>query len=258
MTEAEKKPSDPELFQAGGHGKVTKTEIEGTVIKLTDQHEIDVYLWAQTLPKEIQAFFPKYYNSIIRDQKHYILIEDLTYGMEQPCVLDIKIGTTTIGPDCYNPVKKIYMHKKDKKSTTHILGLRLAGARVYQKDTGKYIIRSNKWGSKLKSEEFIGALASFFYNGERPRIDVCRIYLTKLKSLSKWFETQASVKFVGSSLLFTYDGASESAHANVAMIDFAHVFMSKDGRDEGYLTGLTNLITHLEVIISNYTIKNPS
>jgi hypothetical protein len=39
------------------------------------------------------------------DQRHYLVLEDLTQGMRRPCVMDIKIGARTYGPDA-SPAKQ--------------------------------------------------------------------------------------------------------------------------------------------------------
>lgn len=56
-------------------------------------------------------------------------MEDLTFGFSKPCIMDLKMGTTTAGENA-NFLKKSYMVKKDKKTTSLQLGLRIVASRV--------------------------------------------------------------------------------------------------------------------------------
>jgi 1D-myo-inositol-tetrakisphosphate 5-kinase/inositol-polyphosphate multikinase len=56
-------------------------------------------------------------------------MEDLTFGYSKPCIMDVKMGTLTAGENA-NFLKKSYMVKKDKKTTSQSLGLRLVASRV--------------------------------------------------------------------------------------------------------------------------------
>jgi hypothetical protein len=56
-------------------------------------------------------------------------MEDLTHYYEKPCIMDIKIGITSVGEDA-SPEKREAMRKKDEGSTTVTLGLRISGMRV--------------------------------------------------------------------------------------------------------------------------------
>ena len=59
----------------------------------------------------------------------FILLENLTFGMEQPSILDLKMGTRTHGED--DPPYKIKEKvEKAANSTTGKLGVRLHGMQV--------------------------------------------------------------------------------------------------------------------------------
>ena len=56
-------------------------------------------------------------------------MEDLTSQFRKPCILDIKMGTSSVGEDA-SPEKKAAMRAKDESTTTVSLGIRICGFRV--------------------------------------------------------------------------------------------------------------------------------
>jgi hypothetical protein len=56
-------------------------------------------------------------------------MEDLTFGYKQPSIIDIKMGTSSVGEEA-TPEKRAAMALKDKTTTTVSLGIRVVGARV--------------------------------------------------------------------------------------------------------------------------------
>lgn len=57
-------------------------------------------------------------------------MEDLTYGYNKPCVMDVKMGSCTVGDDA-NIFKELYMVNKDKNTTSFELGCRIVAYRVW-------------------------------------------------------------------------------------------------------------------------------
>ena len=108
------------------------------------------------------------------------------------------------------------------------------------------------------------ALKEFVHDGTSYRTDIIPVIITNLKELREMVSRQHSYRFYSSSLLILYDGdkttptysvtgADTAPKVLVRMIDFAHTTCSRDGYqsdpiqysgpDEGYVLGLTSLIS---------------
>ena len=81
----------------------------------------------------------------------YIKLQDLTDGMKQPCMLDIKIGLGKPGKNKTYP-------------TTEVLKFRLCGMSI-QLDNGLSLFRDKYWGRKLTIESVAESLSLFFSDG---------------------------------------------------------------------------------------------
>jgi len=197
---------------------------------------------------ELQVFVPKFHGTEVKDGNNYIVIEDLTHTFKKPCILDIKMGTSSVGEDA-TPEKREAMSKKDKATTTCTLGLRITAMKVYQLDQEKYLSRDKDWGKNVTDSNFKDSLATFFHNGKDTRYELIAKYVEKLKPIQEWINSQLKVRIYSSSLLFIYDGDPSNNDIELKMIDFAHVHEVKDnGKDEGYILGMKNLLESLAQI----------
>jgi len=233
-------------FQTGGHvGSFAKVD-EGKIKKKVSKVEYDFYKSVSEKYPELIPFIPKFYGTLEEEGKCWVVMEDLTAGMSKPCVMDIKMGTTSAGEDA-DPVKRAEMEKKDNESTTVALGMRITGMKVYKADKGEFQQFSKSWGRKVTPETMKDALATYFSDGIKLRKDILRLFFEKLEPINKWFENQFKLRFYSSSLLFVYEGdTSREPVVKLRMIDFAHVFPINDGgKDDGYLCGLKNLKKYL-------------
>jgi len=250
-TKTESPPASPKAFQqAGGHVGAFKKLDGGKIMKRVGKNEFQFYSKTLSQYPTVSEYLPKFFGTETIEQNEYITIEDLTSVYNTPCILDIKIGISSVGEDA-SPEKKESMGKKDSQTTTVKLGLRITAMKVYQVDKSDYVSFGKDWGKKVTEDNFFDSLMNFFHNGKGVRVDLLPKYLEFLRNLLEFFESQRDLRFYSSSLLFLYDAdeSNKKAVPQVRMIDFAHVHEITDGgRDEGYIIGLKNLIAFFEKI----------
>ena len=89
------------------------------------------------------------------------------------------------------------------------------------------------------------------------RVGIIDEIIEQVSCIQEWFRNNHRFVFRSSSLLFVYEGdlmkgSSSNDNVVVKMIDFGHIQRSKN-IDEGYLTGLNNLLDFLTRIRNNYS-----
>jgi hypothetical protein len=244
----------PEEFshQAGGHVGAFLIGGEGKIMKKVGEPEFKFYSTTLGTFDSLKPFAPTFYGTQEKDGNKYVTIEDLTYGYAKPCIMDIKMGTSSVGDDA-TPEKRANMEKKDKMTTSVSLGIRIIAMKVFQTKTQDYKLYDKPWGKKVTPDAMLDSLKNYFDNGEEVRKELIDRFIELIKKIQTWMSTQKEYRFFSSSLLFIYDGVKptdgKELKVNIKLIDFAHVHPIKDGgSDEGYLFGLKNLMEHLQKI----------
>eukprot|EP01123_Difflugia_compressa_P016173 TRINITY_DN975_c0_g1_i1.p1 TRINITY_DN975_c0_g1~~TRINITY_DN975_c0_g1_i1.p1 ORF type:complete len:250 (-),score=61.57 TRINITY_DN975_c0_g1_i1:81-830(-) len=241
-----------EGIAVGGHGGSALVQTPDGKLKKRVNNPPEVNFYESLSKKNLGDginFIPKFYGSEQTDGSTWIVIEDLTFQKQKPCILDIKMGTQSFGEDA-KAEKKDAMIAKDKQTTTVTLGQRITGYRTWNFQKGEFLKLGKDVTKKIKAEEYTKYLHDFFDNGEGLRKDVIAILLAEIKKFLTWQESQSVIRVYSSSLLFVYDAMNKEPHGAVKWIDFAHVFDIKDGgHDEGFLVGLRKLIVYFENLL---------
>jgi len=260
------------LPQVAGHGSWDKSQAiltnkEGCILKPIQppprgDREVEFYQTVTTSSdKEVAQFvqfIPQFFGTCTKKDGKFMMIENLTKGMKMPCIVDIKIGAKTYGPDAST-------EKKEKSDAAYAgtkkpFGFSVLGMSVYMGEhKEEFKVLNKEFGKKLTKENIDDFLQVYFdgKNKTQKTIQIAQIFVRKLTEIQNFYSKQKQFHIFGSSLLFVYDAAAliDAAEENLEkavvlkMIDFAHVFPAHGQADENYLKGLDNLIKLIKTFI---------
>lgn len=158
---------------------------------------------------QLKQFVPHYYGTtelrVFNKRTKFLTLKDITEGMAEPCVMDIKIGRRTWDP-LATPEKRATEEFKYAESK-RAYGFCITGFQVYCLSTGRLKKFDRDYGKKLDAMGVVEAMKTFLnITPERPACQ--RLVLDLLSVLGRivlFFRMQRKYRFYSSSLLVAYD-----------------------------------------------------
>ena len=205
----------------------------------------------------------------------YLVLENITFKISIPCIIDIKLGTQTYEP--YASLEKInyecakYPFQKD-------LGFRITGFKIFNFQSREYYTFDKNFCRQFVPEkDLMHGIALAFFNGMIFHTKILGKLLQKIEDLLRWMEEQQEYNFYSSSLLVVYSSDKDGHHGggvegdengdaketdgeltdehvdcDVRMIDFGHVqYVSIPlvPKDPGCIHGLRTLSEYLQRVL---------
>jgi hypothetical protein len=236
--------------QAGGHDGAFKATGEH-LAKAVGERERTFYENAFKVGMWPIAFLPRYCGDMGDGR---IGLENLVHGMENPCVLDFKLGTSSVEETEKSFAKKARMTALDVVTRTKAAGVRLEGMSMYRVLEQAKIKTSKSQSHAISASigvSLVDVLTFFLTDESGVRTDVALRFQAHLEAILHYFVTRNiyRFKFIGSSILLVYDndnrtprmqwaralerltplgeddlsGLTRRTKVDVRMIDFAHV-----------------------------------
>lgn len=251
----------PSKHQAAGHdGCLISPEDGALFLKLTTQQEIDFYTNSQLLqendPNEssLLEWMPLYLGTLVegnitkqtkelvvlptdenivrdkaKDKLKYVVLENLYYGLKNPSILDIKLGSLLTDSSA-SPDKKERLRKVSESTTSGSLNFRICGMKLYIGDKeelpeeiypgmhehiklykdekeGNYLEFSKFYGRSLTKETIKDGLRLMFTTFLSDESIILKLLNNFLKRLQLLYNCllDCEVRIISGSLLFIYE-----------------------------------------------------
>ena len=245
------------------------------------EREVDFYHYISTSPhlidREFYSYLPRFYGTeSMKDdslvQKQFLILENITQGMTQPCVMDIKVGAKTYGPDA--TAQKIRQEDSKYLGTKKSLGFSVLGIITYSQEEKRMKRWDKSYGMSLSADNLEEILNIYLVLGINPEASkrIASTFLRRINKIADFFERQDMHHVYASSLLFAFDyrllqreysnqsevesiqfSQSElDALVRLKMIDFAHVFPANGTPDLNFQQGIQNI----RMLFSNFCDHN--
>ncbi|KAL7642644.1 UNVERIFIED_CONTAM: hypothetical protein RMT77_007208 [Armadillidium vulgare] len=259
--------------QLSGHPGSLAPAGPGAIWKKQPKDTNETWVYERLMKDVAKSVVPKFYRELTHEGERYIEITDLLYGFVNPSIMDIKIGNRTfLESEVSNTEARNDLYKKmvkldpnaptaEEHETKAVTKLRYMDVREQMSSsrTLSFRVEALKMSNsspvtELKTvhtrEEVVEVLSSFIQRKDFVKKEI----INRLRTIRDTFEKSEFFRnheVVGSSVLVIYDHHRVGAW----IIDFAKTCpLSEDitithrkewslgNHEEGYLTGLDNLI----------------
>ncbi len=133
--------------------------------------------------------------------------------------------------------KKIKQKVVRAITTSHSLGFRVAGFKVWRTDKGTYDERDKKYGISLTAKTMIDAIRAYLTPSDAVgvRYDVAVALLAKLKRIREWMQTQTQFSFNSSSILLLYDQESQTWDLRLIVSQLRHSCLDPEATNRPHI-----------------------
>ncbi|XP_070519048.1 inositol polyphosphate multikinase isoform X2 [Cardiocondyla obscurior] len=184
---------------------------------------------------ELKKFVPRYYGTtelrVFNNRTKFLMLRNITKGMAEPCVIDIKIGSRTWDPLATPEKRRTEELKYGESKRTY--GFCITGYQVYSVLSGRLRKYDRDYGKQLGVEGVVEALEDFL--NAIPGKPICRQLvseiLTYLYKIERLFNIQRKYRFYSSSLLVAYDAQHLRQHCPLKTDSSALHSVSKFSKD---------------------------
>ncbi|XP_065091866.1 inositol polyphosphate multikinase-like isoform X1 [Ochlerotatus camptorhynchus] len=205
------------FFDGAGSLGLLKSSDDGSIFKpagkvLCGAREIKFYEQVQVANTEtdllpLKDVIPQYRGhiklTIDGKQSEFIKLSDLTYGMLEPCIMDVKIGCRTWDPQASEEKRKAEESKY--QACKQNLGLCIPGFQVYSITNGRRMRYGKEFGKKLSEVTVKDAFRKFLNADSGLCRQLLMQFLSDLWIIQKWARTQTTFRLYSSSVLLVYD-----------------------------------------------------
>ncbi|GFR26983.1 kinase [Trichonephila clavata] len=159
--------------------------------------------------EELKSFLPVYYGiqnvNISGKNIKFLCLEDASGPFQNPSILDVKIGPITYEKGA---LKSKIEEQKSKFAYGEICGIRIVGMKVFDEEKQLYVSPEKTFLRQLSPDTMASALNLFLTKDKFVNCLLLCGFIHKLLKLDSWFSRQRKFIFVGSSVLFVYEGTS--------------------------------------------------
>ncbi|XP_011504519.1 PREDICTED: inositol polyphosphate multikinase [Ceratosolen solmsi marchali] len=193
----------------GPSGRVFKPLVNSTLAEREIAFYENLRVSGNPTDTKMLRYTPTYHGTkelrIFDRRMRFIELEDITDGMSEPCVMDVKIGRRTWDP-LAGPAKRASEELKYADSK-RAYGFCIPGFQVYRIPAGTLGKYDKDYGKRLDTQTTVEALSTFL--NATPGRPPCRELVVRLLSVL-WkilalFREQRRYRLYSSSLLIAYD-----------------------------------------------------
>eukprot|EP00013_Stygamoeba_regulata_P021670 CAMPEP_0177649698 /NCGR_PEP_ID=MMETSP0447-20121125/11533_1 /TAXON_ID=0 /ORGANISM="Stygamoeba regulata, Strain BSH-02190019" /LENGTH=543 /DNA_ID=CAMNT_0019152489 /DNA_START=114 /DNA_END=1745 /DNA_ORIENTATION=- len=200
-----------------------------------DETEKNFY---EYVPDALRKFVPKYIGTEVRNDKTYLVLENLLQGYRKPGMMDIKVGLAQVADE-----------RLSRDSVANLLGCYLHGVQA-----NKLMFRNHVngyEGKQLPVDHFDMIVQKFF-----KKVGPCRDLIERLNELIQTLRGIRGARFASASVFFVFEQDKESGlpvlPPSLHLIDFERVKLTAQiSPDETVIKALLHVLYEMRKVMED-------